>query len=114
MSPRATPAGAPDPGLLDRLFGVLADPTRRRLLETLVHDGPRTATELAGDFTITRQAVVKHLQVMLEAGMVASEREGRDVRYRATTECLGQAVSWLLTTGPAWDRRLQRLATRAR
>jgi DNA-binding transcriptional ArsR family regulator len=105
---------APDPGVLDRLFGVLADPTRRRIVETLVHDGPRTATELAGDFTISRQAIVKHLQVMTEAGMVAHEREGRDVRYRATTDCLAQAVSWLLTTGPAWDRRLRRLAARTR
>lgn len=101
-----------DPGVLDRLFGVLADPTRRRILQTLVHEGPRTATELAGDATISRQAIVKHLQVMAEAGMVAAEREGRDVRYRATTECLAEAVSWLLTTGPAWDRRLQRLAAR--
>lgn len=104
----------PDPGVLDRLFGVLADPTRRAILQTLVHEGPRTATELAGDATISRQAIVKHLQVMADAGMVAPEREGRDVRYRATTECLAQAVSWLLTTGPAWDRRLQRLASRAR
>ena len=102
----------PDAGVLDRLFGVLADPTRRRILETLVQRGPRTATELAGDFTISRQAIVKHLQVMADAGMVAPEREGRDVRYRATTECLAQAVSWLLTAGPAWDRRLQRLASK--
>ena len=99
----------PDAGVLDRLFGVLADPTRRRILETLVHAGPRTATELAGDFTITRQAVVKHLQVMADAGMVASERTGHDVRYRATTDCLAAAVTWLLATGPAWDRRLARL-----
>jgi DNA-binding transcriptional ArsR family regulator len=103
-----------DPGVLDRLFGVLADPTRRRILQTLVHDGPRTATELAGDFTISRQAIVKHLQVMADAGMVAPERDGRDVRYRATTECLAEAVSWLLTTGPKWDRRLDRLANRTR
>ncbi len=112
---RATPAD-PDPDLLDRLFGVLADPTRRRLIETLVRRGPHTATELAADFTISRQAIVKHLQVMADAGMVAADREGRDVRYRATTECLADAVGWLLTTGPKWDRRLDRLtaATRSR
>jgi DNA-binding transcriptional ArsR family regulator len=104
----------PDPGVLDRLFGVLADPTRRSILQTLVHEGPRTATELAADATISRQAIVKHLQVMADAGMVAPERDGRDVRYRATTECLAQAVSWLLTTGPAWDRRLDRLAAKQR
>lgn len=99
----------PGPGVLDRLFGVLADPTRRRLIETLVQHGPRTATDLSADFTISRQAIVKHLQVMADAGLVAAERDGRDVHYRATTECLADAVNWLLTTGPKWDRRLDRL-----
>lgn len=105
---------ADDRGLLDRLFGVLADPSRRQLIETLVLNGPRTATELAADYPITRQAIVKHLQVMAEAGMVIAERNGRDVRYRATTECLAEAVGWLLRTGPAWDRRLDRLVASSR
>jgi DNA-binding transcriptional ArsR family regulator len=107
-SRRPTPI---DHGVLDRVFGVLADPTRRRLIDTLVQHGPHTATQLAADFTISRQAIVKHLRVMADAGMVAADREGRDVRYRATTECLAQAVSWLLQAGPAWDRRLDRLGT---
>jgi DNA-binding transcriptional ArsR family regulator len=97
---------------LDELFGVLADPTRRRLLERLVHDGPRTATELAKDATVTRQAVVKHLQALHEAELVEPERVGREVRYRATTERLADAVAWLIDNSAKWDRRLDRLRDR--
>ncbi|MBI5089312.1 MAG: helix-turn-helix transcriptional regulator [Actinobacteria bacterium] len=98
---------------LDELFGVLADPTRRRLLERLVHEGPHTATELAADETVTRQAVVKHLQALGEAQLVTSERTGREVRYRATTERLADAVAWLVENSAKWDRRLDRLRDRA-
>lgn len=98
---------------LDELFAVLADPTRRGLLERLVHQGPHTATELAADATVTRQGIVKHLQVLAEAGLVTSERIGREVRYRATTERLSDAIAWLLGNSAKWDRRLDRLRDRA-
>jgi DNA-binding transcriptional ArsR family regulator len=103
--PRGTSGRRP----LDELFAVLADPTRREVLERLVHDGPQTATELVGHFPTTRQAIVKHLRVLAEAGLVTPERDGREVRYVATTERLADAVSWLLDTGRSWDRRLARL-----
>ena len=98
---------------LDELFGVLADPTRRALLSQLVHDGPDTATHLAGRHPLTRQAVVKHLRVLADAGLVVPERAGREVRYRATPERLADAVRWLLDTSTKWDRRLDRLRDRA-
>jgi DNA-binding transcriptional ArsR family regulator len=97
---------------LDQLFGVLADPTRRALLQRLVREGPDTATRLVEQFAMSRQAVVKHLQVLADAGLVARERDGREVRYRATTERLRDAVTWLLYAGASWDRRAARL-TRA-
>jgi DNA-binding transcriptional ArsR family regulator len=74
-----------------------------------VHDGPQTATELAVHFESTRQAVVKHLQALAAAGLVAGQRHGREVRYRATTDQLRAAVTWLLDTGRDWDRRSERL-----
>jgi len=101
-------------GPLDELFGALADPTRRRILELLVHDGPQTATQLVAHFAASRQAVVKHLQALAAAGLVVGERHGREVRYRATTEQLATAVNWLLDTGREWDRRADRLRARAR
>jgi DNA-binding transcriptional ArsR family regulator len=94
---------------LDELFAALADPTRRALLERLVHDGPRTATELARHFPMTRQAIVKHLAALADAGLATAERDGREVRYRATTEPLAQVVDWLLGSSAAWDRRAGRL-----
>jgi DNA-binding transcriptional ArsR family regulator len=94
---------------LDELFAVLADPTRRAVLEHLVHDGPQTATELAGHFPTTRQSVVKHLRVLAEADLVVAERTGREVHYRATTERLADAVAWLVGASASWDRRSARL-----
>lgn len=102
-----TAAGRP----LDELFGALADPTRRRIIELLVHDGPQTATRLATHFSSSRQAVVKHLRALAAAGLVTGERHGREVRYRATTDHLRAAVTWLLDTGQDWDRRAERLRT---
>lgn len=94
---------------LDELFTALADPTRRDLLQSLVHDGPRTATEFAVDAAISRQAIVKHLKALEDAGLVAAQRAGREVKYRATTARLAEAVSWLLDAGESWDRRAARL-----
>jgi DNA-binding transcriptional ArsR family regulator len=94
---------------LDELFSAVADPTRRQILQHLVHEGPRSATQLAELFPLSRQAVVKHLQTLASAGLVAAAREGREVRYRATTDRLADAVSWLLDTSARWDRRADRL-----
>ncbi len=104
-----------DPGVtgrrpLDELFDALADPTRRDVLQRLVHTGPQSATVLAEAFPFTRQAIVKHLKALEEAGLVAAERAGREVHYRATTERLAEAVAWLLGTSAGWDRRARRLA----
>ena len=101
-------------GILDELFGALADPTRRALLEHLLRHGPDTATRLAADSPLSRQAVVKHLQALVEAGLAAPTREGREVRYAATTEPLATAVAWLLESSPQWDRRVDRLRRRAK
>jgi DNA-binding transcriptional ArsR family regulator len=101
------PAGCARP--LDDLFGALADPTRRRLLERLIHEGPHTATELAAGSQITRQAIVKHLQALSVVGLVAAERRGREVRYRGTTEALADVVDWLRGASAGWDRRTERL-----
>jgi DNA-binding transcriptional ArsR family regulator len=104
-----TPA---DRAELDGVFGALADPTRRRLYERLLAGGPDTATNLVEDLPVSRQAVVKHLQVLADAGLVAPERRGREVRYAASAEPLNPAVGWMVATGAHWDRRLERLRER--
>lgn len=97
---------------MDGVFAALADPTRRAVLERLLADGPATATALAPDFPVTRQAVVKHLTVLADAGLVAPQRAGREVRYEARTAPLVDAATWLASAGAQWDKRLARLARR--
>ena len=108
MSQRRAAASGP----LDELFGALADPTRRELMQRLIQHGPDTATRLVASTPLTRQAVVKHLQALVEAGLARTERDGREVRYVATPEPLTTAVAWLLEASPRWDRRLERLRSR--
>lgn len=79
------------------------------MVERLVAGGPETATVLARDLPISRQAVVKHLQSLSEAGLVDAEREGREVRYAIKPEPLSDAIAWMMRAGAQWDRRLERL-----
>jgi DNA-binding transcriptional ArsR family regulator len=92
----------------DAVFVALADPTRRELLERLAK-GPTTATGLALKFPVTRQAVVKHLGALEDAGMVAKTRHGREVHYRLESAPLGEATAWLTRLSAQWERRLLRL-----
>ena len=94
---------------LDALFAAVADPTRRSLLARLRRSGPQSATRLVDGTSVTRQAIVKHLQVLADAGLVNATRAGREVLYAARPEALTAGVAWLVETGAAWDRRLDRL-----
>lgn len=90
------------------VFGALADPNRRHLLQALARS-EATATQLAADLPVTRQAVAKHLAALRDAGLVDARRSGRETRYRLTPEPLGEALEWLQTVGGAWDARLDAL-----
>jgi DNA-binding transcriptional ArsR family regulator len=79
------------------VFGALADPSRRQVIDYLAEQGTATATELTGELPMTRQAVTKHLATLADAGLVESERQGRETRYRLTE------------AGEEWDVRLDAL-----
>ena len=96
----------------DAVFNALSDPTRRGLMSALGERGPSTATELAADLPVTRQAVSKHLGALAVAGLVDSERAGREVRYRLTPAPLSDAVTWMADVGAQWDTRLAALQRR--
>jgi DNA-binding transcriptional ArsR family regulator len=96
-----------DPGLV---FGALADDTRRAVFVRVATGGQATASELARELPVTRQAVAKHLSLLAGAGLVESERVGRETRFHARGEALGDAIDWMATVGARWDDRLARLA----
>ena len=93
----------------DAVFGALADPTRRRLLSLLDERGPASATELARELPVTRQAVVKHLVALADAGLVEGRRDGRAVRFHPTPAPMSDAVGWMAEVGAQWDERLATL-----
>jgi ArsR family transcriptional regulator, cadmium/lead-responsive transcriptional repressor len=98
---------------LDDVFGALADPTRREVLRSLALEPGLTASRLAGDLPMTRQAVSKHLTALSGAGLVQARREGRETRYTLTPAPLAGAIEWMAEVGAEWDARLARLATRS-
>ena len=94
---------------VEDVFDALGDPGRRSLVASVAARGSATATELAAELPVTRQAVSKHLAALGEAGLVESERAGRETRYRLTPGPLGQAMDWMADVGARWDARLARL-----
>ena len=90
----------------DDVFAALADPTRWRVLSLLAERGEGTATTLAGELPVSRVAVVKHLAVLDRAGLVASRRQGREVRYTVRPERLDAAARWMADIASQWDARL--------
>jgi DNA-binding transcriptional ArsR family regulator len=100
----------PSQDIAGAVFGALADPTRRQLLTALADRPAATATELASELPISRQAVVKHLTALADAGLLDRERAGREVHYRVTPAPLSDAVSWMTEVGGQWDERLASLS----
>ena len=100
------------PGV-DDVFAALSDPTRREVLRSVATRPDLTASRLAGELPITRQAVAKHLAALQKAGLVEPRREGRETRYTLTPAPLMDAMDWMAEDGAAWDTRLARLVERA-
>ncbi|MDX6637898.1 MAG: hypothetical protein QOJ01_1409 [Solirubrobacterales bacterium] len=97
------------PAGVDAVFAALADPTRRSLLERLSARPSTTATALAAELPITRQAVAKHLALLRGARLVNAERVGRETRYRLDARPLDDAARWIAQVGAEWDGRLAEL-----
>lgn len=91
------------------IFTALADPRRRELLANLAENSPKTATQLAQEYPITRQGILKHLHILEEAGLVAVHQQGREKRYSLTPEPLNELDDWIKQLSARWDDRLSRL-----
>ena len=91
---------------IDAVLAALADPMRRRVLDALASHGVSTATVLAGELPVTRQAVVQHLAVLERVALVASHRAGRERRYTVRPDALSTTARYLLLVAARWDNRL--------
>ena len=91
---------------VDAVFDALSDPTRRRVVETLARGGTVTASGLAAQLPITRQAVAKHLSALRGAELVSAQRIGRETHYKLRPQPLGEAASWIQMVSAEWDERL--------
>jgi DNA-binding transcriptional ArsR family regulator len=91
----------------DALWSAIADPSRRRVLDLLVDGGETTASSLAEQVPFTRQAVIKHLVVLEQTGLVTRQREGREVRFRVVPGRLDEASHAMADQARLWDQRLQ-------
>jgi DNA-binding transcriptional ArsR family regulator len=96
-------------GRVDRVFSALGDSSRRSLVEAVAARGSATATELARELPVTRQAVAKQLSALADAGLVRATRSGRETRYEVTPGPLEDALEWMVSVGAAWDERLHAL-----
>jgi DNA-binding transcriptional ArsR family regulator len=95
---------------LDGVFGALADPTRRGVVQTLLSEGSISVPALSAQLPISRQAVAKHVATLEQAGLLERlPARGREVRYGLRGEAIAPAAAWLNDAGQAWDARLGRL-----
>ena len=94
---------------LDRTFAALVDPTRRAILARLEQEDGLSVSELAEPFAIKLPAVMKHLDVLNDAGLIVRRKQGRTVTVRLQPEPMEEAMAWLRRYERFWSERLDRL-----
>jgi len=98
---------------LDRVFGTLSDPTRRAILARLAQEESVTISALAEPFSIKLPAVMKHLDVLSDAGLISRSKRGRTVSVRLSPAPLRGATEWLRHYERFWSPALDRLGAHA-
>jgi len=98
------------PAVLDRTFAALADPTRRALLARLDEEDGLSVSELAKPFPVSLPAIMKHLDVLSDAGLITRSKTGRTVTCQLTPAPMEQAMEWLARYERYWTEQLDRLA----
>ena len=93
---------------IDRVFHALGDPTRRAIVEKLT-EGPFSVSRLATPLDITLTAVIQHLQVLEEAGLVRTEKIGRVRTCRLDTAGFSALQEWIRNRRSTWERRLDQM-----
>jgi len=94
---------------IDRVFHALGDPTRRAIVEKL-SEGPISVSRLAAPLAITLAAVVQHLQILEQSGLIHTEKAGRVRTCQIEPDAFSSAEQWFADRRSVWERRLDRLA----
>jgi DNA-binding transcriptional ArsR family regulator len=109
-------SGKTEDQAVEVVLGALADTTRRQILDRLARIGEATATTLAAEMSVTRQAVVQHLAILEAACLVKGQRIGRERRFVVCPQRLTETARWMDSLAAQWDSRLaaiKRIAERA-
>jgi len=110
LSPHAVENAAPSPdGVLDRVFFALSDPVRRSILERLGAGERLLVSELARPFDMSLQAVSRHIQILVRAGLVTQERTGRSARCSLAVGPVFEAAVWLNRYSAYWQAQFDTL-----
>ena len=88
---------------VDQVFSALADGTRRQLLEIIAEQGSISASTMADNLDISRQAIVKHLQLLEQAGLVSRARHGKQIRFAVEAHQLAATGRWLQRMAQRWE-----------
>jgi DNA-binding transcriptional ArsR family regulator len=92
----------------DRIFHALGDPTRRAMVEKL-SDGPISVSQLAAPLSMTLAAVLQHLQILEESGLVRTEKVGRVRTCRVAPKGLDAVEKWINDRRSVWEKRFDHL-----
>ena len=99
---------------LDMTYRALADPSRRAMLRQLARTRSQSVSELSAPLSLALPTVLKHIGVLVDAGLVERTKSGRVVTVTLRPEGMAEAMAWLEKTEAFWSSRLDRLARVAR
>jgi DNA-binding transcriptional ArsR family regulator len=99
----------PVPAEKSDVYGAIADPTRRRILERLAREGEKNVSELREPFAMSQPAVSKHLRLLRKAGLVRKRTAGRNSFYSLQPEKLREVHGWVAYFEKYWDQKLAAL-----
>jgi len=93
------------------IFQAIADPTRRNIVSQLMHNPAKSITSLCENQSISRQAVSKHLKILVNANIVTTQQRGRHSLHTLNPQPLKEIAHWLKPYAELWDQRLDNLQT---
>ncbi|WP_299079575.1 metalloregulator ArsR/SmtB family transcription factor [uncultured Paraglaciecola sp.] len=92
------------------IFKALADKNRRKIIESLYQDGERSIKQLTANSTISRQAMTKHLNILIKSKVISAEFTGKERVHNLNPKAVQTLLDWISPFAQQWDNRLNNLA----